>query len=469
MVVGAGTAGAGAALQLARRGFDVVLLDRRRSEQGGAQWRNGVLDRHFVRAGIDPPSGPERVSAHVRTHIVGADGTKAVSLVAPTVAADMALLGQRLRSGAAEAGAEVVDEASLIDVEVERGRITAIEVTAGERAAGGATLGRGHADGGEGATSRQPRRLRLEAPLFVDASGRGGALRRHSPALGPWCPPVRGAELCSAADVHHHIADPDGARRFLARHGAAPGETVTMVGVAGGFSTVAIAADQELSHVGLLVGCLANGRYGTGPRMVDDVRRQQPWIGDQISGGFGVIPLRRPYARFTAAGLALVGDSACQVFPAHGSGIGLGLVAGRLLAEAVADTSDPGDEHVLWRYQAAFQQELGGLLVASDIFRRLSTELGGGGVGQLVRSGLMTEPSAAAGLDQSWPEPPLRDLVGLTGRLALAPGLAKKMLPRLVRGQLAAKVGGKYPTAVDVDALTRWDRRVERLLGPLPG
>src|SRR5690606_36395120 len=122
-----------------------------------------------------------------------------------------------------------------------------------------------------------------------------------------------------------------------------------------GFSTVAVAVDADLDLVGVLVGCLANGRYGTGPRMVEDLRRAESWIGDRISGGFGVIPLRRPYARFTAPGLALVGDSACQTFPAHGSGIGLGLIAGRLLAEAVEGAADPGAEVVLWRYQAAFQ------------------------------------------------------------------------------------------------------------------
>ena len=76
-----------------------------------------------------------------------------------------------------------------------------------------------------------------------------------------------------------------------------------------------------------------------------------------------------------------MGDAACQVFPAHGSGIGMGLIAGRMLADAVADAVDPGDEQVLWGYQAAFQHEFGGLLAAFDAFRRMSTVLGGDGRG----------------------------------------------------------------------------------------
>ena len=64
VVVGAGTAGANAAYQLARRGLTVALVERRAAEDGGAQWTNGVLDWQFERAGIEPPSGPERVAAN---------------------------------------------------------------------------------------------------------------------------------------------------------------------------------------------------------------------------------------------------------------------------------------------------------------------------------------------------------------------------------------------------------------------
>lgn len=172
-----------------------------------------------------------------------------------------------------------------------------------------------------------------------------------------------------------------------------------------------------------------------------------------------MIPLRRPYARFTAPGLALVGDAACQVFPAHGSGIGLGLIAGRLLADAVAGPAgahDPGREQVLWDYQAAFQREFGGVLLSSDIFRRLSTAgLGAAGVRSLIAAGLMTEPMARSGLDQQWPEPDPAELASLAGRLTRAPGLARRMLPRLARGPAAGHLAASYPEQVDVAALTR--------------
>ena len=222
-------------------------------------------------------------------------------------------------------------------------------------------------------------------------------------------------------------------------------------------------------------------------------------MGEFISGGSGLIPLRRPYSRFTAPGLALIGDSACQVFPAHGSGIGLGLIAGRMLADAVtgtgdsgnrptgsggngkesreehtknssalAKTSDLGDENVLWKYQLQFQHEFGGLLAAFDAFRRMSTSLGGGGVGRMVGAGLLTESMTRGGLDQKWQTPPPSGVPLMAAKLASVPAVAVKMLPMLARGQLLRSVGTSHPTTPNEELLSKWDNKVERLLGALP-
>jgi flavin-dependent dehydrogenase len=441
VVVGAGTAGANAAYQLARRGLATVLLERRAARAGGAQWHNGVLDWQFVQAGLDPPAPPERATAGGVAHLFGPDGTRAVTVHdSPIVRADMGRLGTRLRDLAADAGVEIVDEVGALAVDVVGGRLAAVEA----------------------------RSLRFEAPLFVDASGRRGTLRRRSPVLRRWCPEVRGDELCTAADHHLRIDDPDGAKRFLERHDAEPGDSVTVVGLAGGFSTRAITVSADLDEASILVGCLANGRYGTGPSMLTQARADEPWLGSSISGGAGVIPLRRPYARITAPGLALVGDAASQVFPGHGSGIGMGLMAGSRLADTVADAADLGDEQVLWRYQAAFQHEHGGLLAAFDAFRRMSTALGGPGVARMVRAGLLTEDMTRGGLDQRWQTPPPAGIPAMVARLASVPGVAARMLPMLARGQLLRAEGARHPDEADEQALARWDARVERLLGPLP-
>ncbi len=447
VVVGAGTAGANAAYQFARRGRDVLLLDRRPAGLAGAQWQNGVLDRHFVQADVEPPTGPERRDDRKTVHLRARDPRVGPTLRdSPTVSADMAMLGARLRKLAAGSGAELIDEVKELEVGVDSGSGRLRSVTLRRE---------GHLD----ATT-------VTADLFVDASGRRGVLRRHSAELAPWCPQVRGDELCSASDVHHKIADAAGAEDFLERHGARPGETVTFVGVSGGFSTCAVAISEDLTSVGILVGCLANGRYSTGPRMVADFCRSEPWVGSAVSSGTGVIPLRRPYARLSAPGIALVGDAACQVFPAHGSGIGIGLIAGTMLARGVAELDDPGDECGLWAgYQAPFQHEHGGTLAGFDVLRRASSRLGGDGVDALIRSGIMDERTTRSGLDQSWNVPPKRDVLRSATRMAANPGVARIMVPALARAQALYSHGSRYPHSVDLDALARWDRRAQQLIG----
>ena len=244
-----------------------------------------------------------------------------------------------------------------------------------------------------------------------------------------------------------------------------PGDTVTFVGFAGGFSALGISVADDLESVNVLTGTLGNRQWGTGPSLMSLTRAQHPWIGTTRFGGAGLIPLRRPYARLAAPGVALVGDSGCQMFPAHGSGIGIGLVAGAQLAEATAHHDDPGDEGALWDYQASFQHEHGGTLAAYDIVRRLSSRLGTPGVSEMFRSGLVGPGSTLAGLQQVWWNPPLNELPQLAAQLARRPALAARVLPSLARSTLAHRVYDTYPVQPDIGALRRWSHRVDLLLG----
>lgn len=458
VVLGAGPAGAHVAGQFALAGRSVALLDRRAFADAGAQWHNGVLAWQFIEAGAAPPVPDEITAAHGATHMLAVDGTHAGALVdGPTVRADMGALGRSLRKVASDAGVAMHDRVGSVDVDVDTcGRIRALTVSVD-----------GHAQTEVLATDAR-HVMRLEADLFVDAAGRTGVLRRHAPALAPWCPPVRGAELCSATDAVVAIADPAGAREFLRANGAVPGDAVQKLGNAGGWSTCAIGVNEACTHAAVLVGCVANGRYGTGPTLLAELRANHPWLGNVLTSGTGVIPLRRPYARFTAPGLALVGDAACQVFPAHGSGIGSSLLAGRMLVDATIGASDCGDETVLWGYQHAFQQRFGGMFAALDAFRRMSTALGTAGVTRMVHAGMLDLDVAKQVLNQQWGQPSLRALPRSVWGLVTSPKIAKVMVPYLTRGALLRGMGARYPERVDLDALARWDAKVERLLGPLP-
>lgn len=481
VVVGAGTAGLNAALQLARRGLGVTVLESRRLGQGGARWDNGVLAWQYARAGLAPPQPEEVHAGSGRTVLLGPDGDDGrpagpVAVASPTHHADMRRLNARLVSLCSEAGVTFLDQARGMTAIIDGGRVRAVELTALDAdadadAASGADAvsasdggdAEGAVDDSASAVPGTPRRL--EAAIFVDAAGRRGVLRSQVPELVEWCPPVGRDALCSASQFMLRVVDPDSARRFLDRHGAQLGDGVTWVGLDGGFSALAVGVQLDLERVSVLTGTIASGEWGSGRGILDRFLAEERWIGEAIYGGDGLIPLRRPYARLGAAGVALVGDAACQVFPAHGSGIGTGLMAGAVLAEQVAAHLDIGSDDALWAYQHAYHRELGGTLAAYDTFRRCNSALGSDGVRRMFASGLFSAEMGGAGLEQRWQEPSAAQTVAATRAYARDPGLARRMVPWLARCGIAFRLGGSSPAERDLAALRRWDARLARVVG----
>ncbi len=461
VVVGAGTAGLNAALQLARRGLDVTVAESRRLGEGGARWDNGVLAWQYARAGIAPPTTDEVHPASGRTLLLGPGDVGPVVVESPTVHADMRRLNDRLVALCRAEGVGFVDRARDLTVDVADDRVRSIRVDVPLADADGP--GPDGAGVDDGATERTG--VRLEAALFVDAAGRRGVLRSQVPALADWCPPVGRDLLCTASQFMFEVDDADGARRFQELHGGRIGDGVTWVGLDGGFSALAVGIGGDLDRVSVLTGAIASGRWGSGRSILDRFLARQPWIGPPVYGGDGLIPLRRPYARLGAGGVALVGDSACQVFPAHGSGIGTGLIAGTVLAEQVAGTTDPGSTQALWAYQHAYHRELGGTLAAYDAFRRCSSAIGSDGVRRMFASGLFSADMGASGLEQRWSEPSAAQAAGAARAYARDPGLARAMVPWLARCGVAARLGAASPAEVDLDGLRSWDRRLARVVG----
>lgn len=359
----------------------------------------------------------------------------------PVVDADMRVLNERLLASADAAGVTVVDRVEGVEPVVAGGRMRGVDVRRGD------TTGR------------------IEAAIVVDAGGRDAPVGSASGLLAGWWSPVSPVELCSAAQYTYAVADSGGAEAFLARAGAEPGDTVTRLGADGGFSALAVEVDRDRGRVSVLTGTVAGGPWGSGRDVLDRFLAAAPWVGAAEFGGEGLIPLRRPQDRFTAPGLALVGDAASQVFPAHGSGIGIGLIAGTVLAEEVAGCADPGAEAATWAYQAAFQRSFGGTLAAFDVMRRFNSAIGTEGVRELFASGLFTPTIARGGLEQRWTVPPVAESAGALRRMATRPGLGGRMAAALGRAATARVVAARHPLDPDEAALRRWSAATARLAG----
>lgn len=409
-VVGAGTAGAAAALLMARRGLDVVCLDRRPLGEAGARWVNGVPARAFDEAGIGKPEGAELCGEGHAFHLVAGWGPRRVTVRDHGVLeVDMRALVARLQRGAEEAGARLVGEARVVGFDGRR-----LETTAGP----------------------------VEADVFVDASGMGGA------GLVP-IPDVPPEDICAAAQEVRELGDPGAARAFCEERGVPAGESLCFSGVAGGYSIVNVRLTGDA--VSILTGSVPALGFPSGKALLDTFAAEHSWVGPARYGGARPIPLRRPADRLALGNVALLGDAGRQVFTAHGSGIAAGLLAASDLAAALA--KDPSPAGIL-RYQTAYMRRRGGLLASYDAFRRHSRTLTAADIGALMESGLISEELSRPTLAQeALPLGPSVVLQALAGAVR-APRAVARLAPVLLRMARLRAHYARYPE--DPDRVDAW-------------
>ncbi|MEZ4361851.1 MAG: FAD-dependent oxidoreductase [Kofleriaceae bacterium] len=425
-VVGAGASGAACAARLAEGGLRVVCLERRALAEAGARWVNGVPRAAFAEAGVALPEPPEHLGGPEPFHLViapapGADARPALTLARHDVIhVDMRHLVRRLQARAERAGVTL------------RERVTV------------------HGwDGEELATSAGA----IAASRVVDASGLAGARLLQQPE-------VARVDLCAAAQQVHDVVDRAAAAAFLARHGARPGEAIGFLGVAGGYSVLNVHVDPQLATCGVLTGSIPALGHPSGKAILERFVAEHAWIGARQFGGAAAIPLRRPYDRLADERVALLGDAGCQVFPAHGSGVGAGLIAARVLADTILAGAPLRD------YEVAWQRTHGALLASFDVLRRFTQQLDGPQVRALFGSGLAEPELVRAGLDQVRPRLALGSLGPVLARLPGAilrhPRLARGLLGASARSQLLYALYARYPR--DLRRLPAWSRAVDRLL-----
>jgi flavin-dependent dehydrogenase len=157
-----------------------------------------------------------------------------------------------------------------------------------------------------------------------------------------------------------------------------------------------------------------------------------------------------------------------MVYSAHASGIGMGLVAARTLADAVCGASDPGGLAATWAYSAAFHRHLGARLGGMDVLRRLFRSLSGAEADRLLGAGFLAPDSTRTGLALSEPVPSLIDAAWIVRAFVRAPALGAKVARAAVRIPGVMAMHKRYPTTPDRRALVPWAAATARLAGVEP-
>lgn len=435
IVCGAGTAGLHAAALFARHGFSVALLDARSAEAAGPTWTNGVLAWQFQRAGLPDPATFVEHHQHHSVRMVSPDRHKIFRIASsPIVDVDMRALTAYQRTRLADAGVTVRWGTAAQTIESDPGTSRTRRIT-----------------------TNNPDVPTMSARLFVDATGMAATLRRKHPVLSEKCPPPSKDDICRAYQYTYAVADRDQAAAFIAANELSPGEAYTRLSPSNGYSVAVLRVDPALETAAVLVGTLAADSPLSGRDLLKMVEGEHPFLGPRLWGGGGDIPLGRTYATLGCGGVALVGDSANQVMAAHGSGIGFGLMAAKVLVEAVTRYDDIGSDQALHAYSSAYHREFGAILAGYDLFRRMSSRIGPTGVNRMIEADLMDAELALTGLRQELGTIPLHELPMRIRSLITNRDVARQLVPTLIRMQLARAAYRLYP-ATDPHRVDRWDR-----------
>jgi flavin-dependent dehydrogenase len=382
IVCGAGSAGAALAGMVASTGRRVLVLDRRTLDRSGASWVNDVPGWMFDEARVPRTAGTLHASPTV-TLVAGfdRDAPRVTARPGDFLAVDMRALVAGLQESAMKAGAELRGGEHVRSIRQDADEVIVTTANGEHR-----------------------------ARLLADASGMAGI-----EALGPSHGSPR--DLCAAAQEVRRIRDDDAASEFFAAHGASERDVIVFTGIAGGYSIVNVRRHDE--HVFLLTGAIPADGHPSGKALLDRFALDHEWIGERVFGGARAIPLAYPRPILVRGRIAALGDAAGQVFSAHGSGTGAGLVAARMLADAVI-------EGELTQYQHGWQRRWGWLFASHDLFRRLSQSLAPGELRTMIAEGILGPRAVEAALAQRFP--PLDASMFRAGRaLVRHGGIARKM------------------------------------------
>jgi flavin-dependent dehydrogenase len=401
-IVGAGIAGSHLAQLLAAHNFNILLIDQRPLMGSGPNWINGIPSWIFDKAKVKRPQKPEIFDENDRFIIRANNRNRLVINKLGLLDVHMERLGIRLKQDFLKCNNSNFLMALVKGSNYINSRLTEIDIE-----------------------SKETKIKKIKAHLFVDASGIKATLRKGHPLGKPLWPNLERQDTCIAAQVSYEIKDRHGAISYLEKNQTLAGDILCDIGFMGGYSLFRSQVDHDLNHISVLCGVRALPHYKSALTAVRKFEDDNSWIGQRFIAGQGAIPLNSPYHQLGDLGLALLGDAASQVYAAHGSGIGMGLLAATILCDALIDArktgTDLGSLSVINAYQKVFHGLYQKRLYFAEQFRRFSQSITLDKSAQLIDSGLLNEELMKQTLRQEDLSLPLKTALSLTTKALLSP------------------------------------------------
>lgn len=443
VVVGAGTAGAYTAYNLAKMGFKVAFMDSKSGEKVGVKTCGDALGKHHV----------DRMSKFLTPNPkIFVNDIKGVEVFSPDMGTKYIVNGEGYMLDRFNWGKWLVKEAINAGATFYEGHTATAPLVEN-----GFVVGVRASDGGM--------QKEFRAKAVVDASGSVGAVRTKLPDSWPISERLHPEDVSHAYRevfyINGSVEKPEYIKIYLDQT-ISPGGYWWVFPYSGDFLNVGLGAWGILK-----VNPSANYKKYLEPRYK---------IARKVHMGGGFIPTRRPLKSLVGNGIVAVGDAAAAVNPLHGGGIGQALLTGELASKAVSRAFGLGrfDVDALWGYNLDYMREWGHRQTQLDVIRLMLQTLDNDDLNFGLSRKLLTEEDvldiSSHGVSLSIVDK-MRVALQFIGR----PGLLMKLYNAM---QYAKRIGDlylEYPQ--NPGGLERWHERVleayneyrQRIgLGPMP-
>jgi geranylgeranyl reductase family protein len=428
-----------AAKTVAEAGLEAGLIDRKPREKIGEKICGDAIGKHhFDTLGLEYPSGKELRSRIVGVKIYSPDVRTVFKIANERLygfIVNRLLFGQRLLKLAEDAGATLLDSTQVIEPIFKDKSVVGVlarDIMAATK-------------------------MILQSRVVVDASGFTAVLRQKLPSeigvdtnVGK-----EDVEVCyrEIRQLDGYVPSPNFCEIYLDQN-IAPGgyywifpegETRANVGIG-----VSMKKDFPKPKDQLYSKVLSKALFKDST---------------VITGGTWYVPTRHPLDCMVGNGIVLAGDSACQVNPIHGGGIGPSMMGGFLAGKAIIEALEKGDvtREGLWQYNVDYMKSYGAKQAGLDVFRIFllqgvsNEEINYGMRYKLITEEDIFKTSMGENVRLNITQAAKRALKGI-GRLSLLRRL--RNAARLMRE--IKQLYKKYPE--DPEAFKEWKSKVHELI-----
>ncbi len=446
VVVGAGPGGCIAARDLARAGFQVGLFDSDTRENLGKTVIIEAEKVMFDTVSVTHPNA-EEIPYHPKSvRIFSGRGKEAFVLQKelPSYGIYLDRMVKRFRADAEKSGAKFFGGFRALGPVVSEGRVAGVVF------------------------QNREQKQEARARLVIDATGFNAALlRKLDPGLGIEFEEKPG-DIVVAANQFCEI-DPAKAEQAVSSGRRKDEEVWNYLSPYGSYSTRYSHLSVKNKRAYILVGLKADYDMPAPDELIERFKREQGYYGKSLYRGKGSIRIRHSLERLVADGFMAIGEAACQVIPAHGSGVSSAMYAGHLAAQAAIPALSKGQATTaeLWPYAREYQSGRGAVLATLSAVRLMADSLSQDQLAAMLEQGIMTEDDLSSAFVPAFAKISISSFPRRIIGFAKNSGVIRPMARTLKAVATLRFHYGKYPRAYDPQEFAAWKEKTKRIFSSL--